>query len=471
MSGRRGVSRRGSFGALLFVSVAFAATRVLFHRAGIRFDASMLGIYWQLLDEDLLAGDLARSLLYLHAQPPLYNLLVGIALKLSPGDPAAILHGVHVACGLGCTLAIFALMRRLGASSVTSAATAVVFAANPGFILYENVSFYTIAELFLLSASALLLHRYASGWRRRDGLGFFAALAALVLVRASFHVGWLVLVALLVAAVSGRRRFRRVLAHAAVPALVAVLWYGKNLVLFGSFSASTWLGMNMARIAVVPIPGPERAALVTAGVLTPLARTHPFMPLEDYGVPLPPPTGIPALDAPTKRGTQLPNFNHLAYVDLSRRYLAESWRAMRARPRAYLGAVKKAFVIFLAAPSERGLIARNRRHIEAYTRRYDRLFYAERGGIRFAMLGSFLVSIAFVLTHLSSRAPSPRARAAVFVFMGVTIVYVALTGTLLELGENNRFRFPIDPFLAMLVVLAASAAARKAARWAWSRAA
>ncbi|MFN8412128.1 MAG: hypothetical protein U0Z26_07055 [Anaerolineales bacterium] len=38
------------------------------------------------------------------------------------------------------------------------------------------------------------------------------------------------------------------------------------------------------------------------------------------------------------------------------------------------------------------------------------------------------------------------------VFMTYNIVFVTLAGTLMEIGENNRFRFAIDPFLLLLFV-------------------
>ena len=41
---------------------------------------------WQVLDLDILKNDLLNSILYLHAQPPLWNLFVGILLKIFDGD-------------------------------------------------------------------------------------------------------------------------------------------------------------------------------------------------------------------------------------------------------------------------------------------------------------------------------------------------------------------------------------------------
>ena len=45
-----------------------------------------IGYTWQVLDLDLLKNDLLNSIFYLHAQPPLWNLFVGILLKLFNGE-------------------------------------------------------------------------------------------------------------------------------------------------------------------------------------------------------------------------------------------------------------------------------------------------------------------------------------------------------------------------------------------------
>ena len=56
----------------------FAAVHALYIALGVRFDTTPLSWFWQYLDVTLLRGRLAESLLYLHCQPPLFNLFLGI---------------------------------------------------------------------------------------------------------------------------------------------------------------------------------------------------------------------------------------------------------------------------------------------------------------------------------------------------------------------------------------------------------
>jgi hypothetical protein len=60
--------------------VSFGASRAAAYAAGVRFDSSPLAFCWQLVDPDLLRTRLLESLFYLHGQPPLFNLYLGVLL-------------------------------------------------------------------------------------------------------------------------------------------------------------------------------------------------------------------------------------------------------------------------------------------------------------------------------------------------------------------------------------------------------
>src|SRR5207245_7531778 len=93
----------------------FVVSRLLYWSIGVRFDSSSLGWYWQYVDPVLLKYDLVRSLVYLHSQPPLFNLFLGLVLKLFPGHEATVFQLTFLALGLTLTLSMFFLMARLGA--------------------------------------------------------------------------------------------------------------------------------------------------------------------------------------------------------------------------------------------------------------------------------------------------------------------------------------------------------------------
>ena len=74
---------RESTGGIIILAV-FIASRLIFSFMGGAFIAKPLSFAMQYLDPVLLKNDLLQSLFYLHAQPPLFNLMLGLMLKLSP---------------------------------------------------------------------------------------------------------------------------------------------------------------------------------------------------------------------------------------------------------------------------------------------------------------------------------------------------------------------------------------------------
>ncbi|HZK63526.1 MAG TPA: hypothetical protein VFC34_05240, partial [Puia sp.] len=72
--------RFSDFGILILV---FVLSRVLMIALGIRMNMQPLLAYWQYLDVETLRHNLLRGVWYDHAQPPAFNLFLGIMLKIS----------------------------------------------------------------------------------------------------------------------------------------------------------------------------------------------------------------------------------------------------------------------------------------------------------------------------------------------------------------------------------------------------
>jgi hypothetical protein len=256
--------------------------------------------------------------------------------------------------------------------------------------------------------------------------------------------------------------------------LACVLWYGKNAWVFGSFTSSTWLGMNLSRITMQMLPHRERVRLVKEGVLSELATRDSFGPLSRYAdlMTLPPPTGIPVLDRPRKsRGES--NFNHLAYIDLSRRYLRDSIALVRARPGVYLDGVSFALEHYVRPVSDLTEIVRILRPLGPYRDLAEIVMYGRiwsagspAGHCTFVMIGLpvlFLFGAGRLVRELRRDAPD-LARAGLLAYLLLDIAYVTILGNTIDRGENQRFRFAIDPLLVVLLALLADWIRRAARR-------
>ncbi|PYQ50433.1 MAG: hypothetical protein DMF78_15740 [Acidobacteria bacterium] len=440
----------------LALVLGFVVSRLVLHGLGIRFDGSQFAKLWQDNDPDLLRHDLARSLWYSHGQPPLFNLYLGLGLKLGGSEAGTVFQVVQLLVGAATTLSIFFAARALGVPALVSGLAAFVFALSPAAIAYEGFLFYPIFEAGLLCAAAPLLHAYLAHGRPRDGGACFGLLGAMVLLRSYFHVAWLLAILALVL-VLRRDAWRRTLAVAAVPALLCVLWYAKNEWLYGSFAGSTWLGMNLSRITLQTLPPPERKRLAREGIATRLAQLDSFGPLERYRgiVDLPPPLGIPVLDRPRK-STGGSNFNHIAYVDLSRRYLRDEVAVVRAEPAVYARGLVSALRRYLRPVTEDRRLADDLAPLGRY-RDLCEIGMCGRVG-RTCLL--VLLGLPLLLFHAASVVVEELRRenldaptVGLLVFIAFNIVYVTVLTNAMELGENNRFRFTIEPLLVVLLAL------------------
>jgi hypothetical protein len=112
----------------------------------------------------------------------------------------------------------------------------------------------------------------------------------------------------------------------------------------------------------------------------------------------------------------------------------------------------------------------NLRALDPWVDAYDRIFFGRwpwsgdaEAPPRYLTLivglpALFVFGLALALRRSAGLRPSQRALLA---FMCFTTAYVAVVGNLLELGENNRFRFETDPFSLVLLGVSVDALWRR----------
>jgi hypothetical protein len=459
----------------------YGLSRLAYHLKGVRFDDSTLLYYWQFLDPPLLRHRLAESLFYLHSQPPLYNLFLGTVLKLSPGMVTSTFHVVYLLLGIALYGTVFALMRRLGVSTGIALAVSTWFMISPSFVLYEHLLFYTMPVAALLAVSALLCYQVLEKQKLPPALLFFVVVLMLCSVRATYHLVYYLLLmgALLVLCV----RTRKIIALAAlVPLVLLSSLYVKNLAVFDMFATSSWMGMNLASNTVERMSMEERRRLIDRGKLSPLTLMPRFSAVDAYpeeyrrveGF-----YGIPALRE-AKKSTGANNYNHLAYVSISKQCLKDDVYIILHRPRLLLKGMACSWICYFQSSSNYPHLTANRDRIALMERIYDHIFYGVIPWRAWLPLQSKLVP-----AHFPWRNPMPRPFPFLVIGLpllvvfalrlaanpqrsGVTlsrnqrvliallcfnIIYAAFIGNLLEGGENHRIRFESDALYVVLLGL------------------
>jgi hypothetical protein len=481
----RGLDARPGIPVAVLV-VAYGVTRVWAAVAGVRYDDSVLRgtpltDMWQLLDVRLLKDHLASSLWHLNSQPPLFNLYAGVLLKL----PTGLRRPVEVVCslGLGLMLVVGAYLLQVELRVPRVAAlvvTLVVVVASPAYLLYENWLNYAYPTAALVTFGAWCLVRFLRTGRARFGLGFFGAYATMVLLNSTYQVEWLLIAAVPVLVVL-RHRWRTVLAVAAVPVLVVAGWYVKDYVQVGTTATSSWLGMNLARSILYQAPAGQISDLQHQGRMNAVASIPSFAGPEVYSpryvtaVPDP----VPAVGA-LHKADGATNFNNPLYVHVSSLYLHDDLVWIRAHPHEYADDVLNSLGVWFVGTDQNFTDSINWPAARAYARVYDRvvewqptqdpapaIVVFRRGWHRSAWLsGQALAVYALALVGAPvlawRRRRSDPALAGTLAVLWWTTLYALATSSLVEIGENERFRSELGPVPTILAVVVVTAVVRLA---------
>jgi hypothetical protein len=488
---RRGLDARPGLAVVIMV-VAYGASRVAAAFSGVRYDDSVirgtpLTDMWQLLDVRLLRDHLATSVWHLNMQPPLFNLYAGFLLKL----PTGARRPVEVACslllGLALVLSAYLLLveltvPRYGALVVTM----ICVVASPAYLLYENWLNYSYPTAALTTVGAWSLIRFLRTRRARFGFGFFGAYAGMVLLDSSYQVEWLIVAAVPVVVVL-RRQWRTVLAVSVVPLLVVAGWYVKDFVQVGTTTTSSWLGMNLGRDVLFKSPTSQIAQLQRQGRMNPVASVTPFAGPEVYAPKYvhAQPSPIAAIGALHKQNGST-NFNNPLYVAVSSQYLRDDLAWIRAHPHQYANDVANSLGVWFVGTDQNFTDSVNWPSVRSYSRWYDRAVEWQpvqdpapgfvvfaRGWHRPAWLSGqamiiYALAVGGVPVLAWRRRRDDPALAGALAVLWWTTVYALTTSSLLEIGENERFRSELGPVPTVLAVAVVAALVR-AAGSGWAR--
>ena len=179
-------------------------------------------------------------------------------------------------------------------------------------------------------------------------------------------------------------------------------------------------------------------------------------------MPVPPKRGIPILDEPLK-STKADNFNHAYYLPLSERMTGDAVRFIGTRPDLYFKSVWLGLSIYFHSSSDYLLLKdKPTPQLESW---WDAIFYGQfsnygedptnRWRIKPAYIGwglliAYAGAILYGLKVLYTRERYSHDLVGTIAFMTSTIVYFTFMANFFDLGENNRFRFALDPLVLML---------------------
>jgi len=468
--------------SLCIIVSAFVLSRILYYHLGVRFDISHLHTAWQFIDVDLLQNRLFESLFFLHSQPPMFNLFLGIVLKLFPSNYPIIFHIIYLVLGLTLSISIFLIMRAVKVQQSLSVILTILFMCNPSVVIYENWLFYSYPIATCLCLSALFFYKFLLTEKGSYAFAFFVLAAVLILTRGMFHLIWLIGIILFLIFV--KQKMRKLIFQACLlPLLIVILVYVKNAALFGSMTtSSTWSGYHVQKITIGQLSRNQILMLVLQGKISEVSiydllkdkgiewyQTHGFFDLRK--------TGVPVLDR-LYRSTGKLNYNHLGFTSIAKRYQKDGFYVLTHFPLHYLKALKRGYYIyFFPAPTD--ITFPNRQYIHKIEKIYNFMFYGISqeydlysrnlnfsddlfnikwdwfNGSLFILL--ILYHIFLILYGMGITVRGIRddkggsSEILVISYLWINIIYVTVASNALATWATNRYRFPSEPFYLILL--------------------
>lgn len=444
---------------ILISGGVYVISRIILLLMGVQFVPTFDYMFW--LDGDLLQHRLAESLWYAHAFPPVMNAVLGIILKISPDHPEVILAVIYLVWGgMLCVSFTYLLDLFLQINRWILLGIATFFHLSPPFIYFENFLYYTFPSTLLLCGLTILFYKAITHKSFKWWLAFFSVCVLLGLLRATFHLVWLVLV--LGIALAFEKGYRiTILKGFLPPASILLFFYLKNLFIFGFFGVSSWGGFNLSLNTINRIPLAERQAMADRETLSPLYAFHPYSGPEAYDslFDLSQKRGIPCLDQ-AERAVGRPNYNHWIYAEVSAIRMQDSWKYIRQHPKEYLRNVWYNAKQFLGPstqwhPREPGFSphAINREKLGRYEKIYNTLLheFPFKGPGLYVLFPFLLVfwgcrSGIRLLRDKSKKTPMDTW----MFFICFNCLFVYLASICLTFGEMARYRFLIEPYVILL---------------------
>ncbi|MBV7532020.1 hypothetical protein [Chitinophaga sp. sic0106] len=419
---------------------------------------------WHLLDRQLLIDHPWECMWYLHSQPPLFNGLCSLLMNAFPVHYIQVMEALWIILGFVQTILLYLSIYQLTRKRWIGFAVSAYFCITPAFLLYEAWYFYTYLGMIFLSYSLYFLIRFLRTEKFVWGFALFLTLAVICLTISMFHLVWLIAAVVLVLLMCQPHLRKKTILAALFPVLLVTGWYGKNKVMFGHFTASTWMGMNVARI-MLPLDR-QLPPAITNDTIRRYADIGPFRCLEEYGVQWLPENkqypGIGALHDWCK-GTSESNFNNIQYIYISDQFQKAGMECLKADPKKYLKLTFTANSLYFSPTTNYFNLVKNRSKILGYEYFFNLGYIPIHKDYIFLtnaiLVLLYAVSFGLLAWHSLQRWKGVRKRILAWewqdiaaVYAAFNILYLMLAGNFLELGENNRFRFQVIPLFLFLLV-------------------
>ncbi|HCW32570.1 MAG: hypothetical protein UT55_C0007G0002 [Candidatus Peregrinibacteria bacterium GW2011_GWE2_39_6] len=413
------------------------------------------------LDRVWLKNNLWESIYNLHAQPPLFNFILGFILKIAPsGQEQIIFSGFFLVIALAIGGATYLLLR------LFSLSPRICFTVTLFYLLFpqERWLVYNIyLVVLLLIISVLFLSQFFSEKKITYFILFFISTSSIVLLRSFFNLFlWFVPISILIIWLiykdkKLKNNIKRYVFVVILFFLITAMPYVKNYGRFGFLGSSSWAGLNLTHLTHY-VSSQNLQKELEAGNITAIQLIPDFSPPQIYYdyFKIKPYTGVMVLDALLK-SNGIPNYNNIIYIRASEEYKRNFLVLISEYPGAYALAVLNEIYIFMGFTPYKFFSTYPNWHVNQIT---PNIFV----NTTLAKIDTFVIPPLFLVVFSGALIWFIRAlkslfrggnilKSGIIIFIIFNISYVFLIANFCELGEANFMRSPIDVFIMLGFIL------------------
>lgn len=418
---------------------------------------------WQTIPTDLLRDDFLRSVWYFHAQPPVFNAFVGLLIKFFYPNQLDLLYVVNIICGSLLAGMIFWILWVITKKSMLALACGFVLALNPSLFLFEAYPLYTLLTAFLIVLSVFCLAVYAENGRLWLLPTLILVLNILILTRSLYHLIILVFAVPFVLWLA-EKNWRRIFIAVVLISTLSVGWYSKNLIQFGFFGGSSWMGMGLWNAVSPRYNAEEMRLMIEQGILQDTAvYSDPFDPpshFAEFGFQKT--SNIPVLARD--------DYNNINVLDISKMYQHNAITLIKHNPAHYALTGLIAYLVYTSPPSRFYHLEDNAEKVGRHEAFVSQVIFGQALLQRYLpfkddTVGSLLAILlpvnmlvyglwVFKQNRFSIQKWLTYIRIdAVLVFIVSMILYTTAVSVTMEYVENVRFQFLVEQLIWVFIIV------------------
>jgi len=235
------------------ILLTYLFSRFLILKLGIFPNSEILPSMWQIMDLSLLENNFLSSLYYLHYQPPIWNFLIGIIVKIYGPDYLIISKVIYIFNIFISTISIYifyklSLFLEFNKRTILVASLFyIIFSLS--YIFYENYLHYThLTTLFFL----LLIfnyYKFSRNFEYRFEIYIYTIATLLVYTWSAFsHPFFILLIFLTIILNKYKIKILRSLITFLFFFIIAILPSIKNKIELNLFANSSWIGLQVIQV-------------------------------------------------------------------------------------------------------------------------------------------------------------------------------------------------------------------------------